>query len=35
MGIVTGYNDHVLLYNDIGGSLKNPSLKLSLTALVQ
>jgi len=34
MGIFTSYNDHALNYNDIGGSLKHPSLKLSLTALV-
>jgi len=26
MGIVTAYNDRVLNYSDIGGSLKNPSL---------
>jgi len=35
MGVVTGYNDKILSYNNIGGSRKNLPLMLSLTVLVK
>lgn len=35
MSVVTGYNDQILSYNNIGSSQKNPPLMLSLTPLVK